>query len=174
MRTPSRTWVNKGVLRLRSGQAMIETLLAVLVIVFSFFVLFELSRLLTAKILVEHAAFQVARARSVGLNRFMCLKTARFAMIPVSGRRLRPEGDPLNDNEELARKKAYFRTATYARSCGVLDYERWPDLSVDPSDGTDAKVSFEVPVFDGWMSFTVTGTAGVERNASFYMLDSGL
>ena len=65
---------------LRSGQAMIETVLAVLIITFVFLGLFKLSHMLTGKIMLEHAAMRVARARAVGFNDFMCVKTARAAV----------------------------------------------------------------------------------------------
>lgn len=159
---------------MRTGQAMIETLLAVLIIAGSFFVLFELSRMLTAKILAEHAAFQVARARAVGLNRFMCLKVARYAVIPASGRRLRPEGESFGDSEELARKRAYFMAATPGRARGVLDYEGWNALSVDSDDCRHVKTELSVPFLGSGTSFTVEGSAGVEENASLYLMDSGL
>ena len=45
---------------------MLETVLAVLCITFAFFALFRLSHMLMGKILVEHAAMRVARARAVG------------------------------------------------------------------------------------------------------------
>ena len=58
---------------LRRGQAMVETLLAVLVITGLFLALFKLSHMLTGKIMLEHAAMRVARARAVGMNEFMCI-----------------------------------------------------------------------------------------------------
>ena len=67
------------------GQAMVETVLAVLIISFLFLALFKLSHMLTGKIMLEHAAMRVARARAVGMNEFMCLKAARVAVIPVAG-----------------------------------------------------------------------------------------
>ena len=64
---------------------MVETVIAVLAITFIFLALFSLSHILTGKILVQHAAMRVARARAVGFNDFMCEKTARVAVIPVAG-----------------------------------------------------------------------------------------
>ena len=74
----------------RSGQAMLETTLAVVFISFVFLTLFKLSSMLTDKILLEHAAMRVARARTVGFNDYMCRKSARVAVIPVAGRRTWP------------------------------------------------------------------------------------
>ena len=62
----------------RAGQAAVETVIAVLIVTSIFLVLFRLSHLLTGKILAEHAAMRVARARAVGFNDFMCRKAARI------------------------------------------------------------------------------------------------
>ena len=83
--------------RLRRGQAMVETVLAVLIVSAVFFGLFRLSRLLAGKILLEHAAMRVARARAVGFNDFMCRKAARVSVIPVAGKRLWPDPVPVRE-----------------------------------------------------------------------------
>lgn len=158
----------------RSGQAMIETVLAVLIISFAFVVLFKLSHMLTGKILLEHAAMRVARARTVGLNEFMCLKAARVAVIPVAGKRLWPEGDELDWAMELQRVPIYMVTADSSRAGGVLDYEGWHRLGVKPEDGTDSRVTLGFSLFGGETTFELDGRAGIERNASLYMLDQGL
>ena len=72
----------------RHGQAMLEALLAVCLVTSAFLALFTLSQMLTGKILLQHAAMRVARARAVGFNDFMCRKSARVAVIPISSRRL--------------------------------------------------------------------------------------
>ena len=63
---------------------MVETVLAVLVITFLFLVLFKLAHMLMGKIMLEHAAMRVARARAVGCNGFMCLKAWRSSRRPAS------------------------------------------------------------------------------------------
>ena len=60
---------------------MVETVLAVLAVSFLFLALFRLSCLLTGKVVLQHAAMRVARARSVGFNDYMCRKSARVAAI---------------------------------------------------------------------------------------------
>lgn len=157
----------------RPGQAMLETVLAVLIISFAFLVLFKLSYMLTGKVLLEHAAMRVARARTVGLNEFMCQKVARVAVIPVSGARLWPEGDELDWAMELKRVPIYLLTADAARANGVLDYEGWHRLGVKPGDGTDARVTLGFSLFGGETTFELDGRAGIERNASLYMMDQG-
>ena len=56
---------------MRRGQAMVETMLAVVFVTVILFGLLQLSHLLTTKILLDHAAARAARAKSVGFNDFM-------------------------------------------------------------------------------------------------------
>ena len=156
-----------------SGQAMIETVLAVLVISLVFVVLFRLSQMLSGKIMLEHAAMRVARARAVGMNEFMCAKTARAAVIPVAGKRLWPEGDTLDAATELARVPIYLGTPNGAVANGVLDYEGWARLKVEPGDGTGVQTTMDFSLFDGTMDFRLEGKAGIERNYPLYMDDQG-
>lgn len=142
---------------------MVETVLAVLAITFLFLVLFNLSHLLTGKILVEHAAMRVARARAVGFNDFMCLKTARVAVIPVSGKRLWPIDESFSTANELARVRTYLESPDAARANGLLDYENWRKMSVDAGDGGQSVVTLRT----GW--FKVEGKAGVEDGYTYYM-----
>jgi len=158
---------------------MIETVLAVLVITFMFFFLFKLSRLLAGKILVQHAAMRVARARAVGFNEFMCQKAARIAVIPVAGERTWPtDEDKIGYAEELARIGIYMQTATPAIARGVLDYEGWDHLSVDAGNGTESTMRLQTGWMDDedskWFGFDLKGKAGIERNYPFYMNDAGL
>jgi len=158
---------------------MVETLIAVLIVTSVFLCLFRLSRLLTGKILMQHAAMRVARARAVGFNEFMCTKAARVAVIPVAGERTWPTGaDAIGNNEELARIAIYMQTVTPAVARGVLEYEGWDYLHVDAGDGTASKVRMRT----GWLGdrdykdfgFDLEGEAGIERNYPYYMNDSGL
>ena len=142
---------------------MIETVLAVLVVTFIFFMLFNLSHLLTGKILVEHAAMRVARARAVGFNDFMCLKTARVAVIPVAGKRLWPADEKFTAGNELARVRTYLESPDAARANGLLEYENWKTLSVDAGDGGQSVVNLKT----GW--FKVEGKAGIEDGYTYYM-----
>ena len=142
---------------------MVETVLAVIVITFAFLALFRLSHMLTGKILVEHAAMRVARARAVGFNDFMCQKTARVAVIPVAGKRLWPDDDKFTAGNELARVRTYLESPDAARASGLLDYENWHTMSVDPGDGGQSVVTLKT----GW--FKLEGRAGVEDGASYYM-----
>lgn len=152
----------------RRGQAMIESVLAVLIITSIFLCLFRLAHMLTGKILLEHAAMRSARARAIGMNDFMCKKAARIAMIPVAGKRLWPEGDDFNYAMELGRFGNYLEAEDWSVARGILDYEYWGALKVDPGDGTDSKISLKTDLF------TIDGEAGVERHYPFYLNDQGL
>jgi len=156
---------------------MLETVLAVLFVTFAFLFLFKLSQLLTGKILVQHAAMRVARARAVGLNDFICLKSARIAVIPVAGACTWPP-DKLDVEQELGRIGIYLQARTPPLARGVLDYEGWNYLRVDAGNGTKSEVRLRT----GWMDdadsayfgFDLKGQAGIEQNYPLYMDNAGL
>lgn len=142
---------------------MVETVVAVVVLTFVFLALFSLSHLLMEKILVEHAAMRVARARAVGFNEFMCRKAACVAVIPVAGKRLWPIGDELSAAGEFARVRTYLESPDYARASGLLDYENWHKMTVDSGDGGQCVVNLKTGLF------RVEGKAGITDSASFFM-----
>ena len=152
---------------------MVETVLAVLAVSFLFLALFRLSCLLTGKVVLQHAAMRVARARSVGFNDYMCRKSARVAAIPVAGRRIWPEEGEIDAAMEEARIAAYMATENEAVARGVLEYERWGSLGVEPGDGRSSGVSMDFEMFGGDWRFGLSGDAGVESNHLLYMDDAG-
>lgn len=152
---------------------MVETVLAVLILTSVFLCLFKLSHLLTGKILVQHAAMRVARARTVGLNDFMCRKTANVAVVPVAGKRLWPEGNELDHSMELARIPIYLGTPDGAVARGVLEYDGWNRLSLSPGDGTDTRIELGFDLFDGDWRFELNGAAGLEDNHTLYLNGQG-
>lgn len=143
-------------------------MLAAIVVTFVFLCLFRLSHYLTGKIIAEHAAMRVARARTVGLNDFMCLKAARIATIPIAGERLWPAGGEFDYEMELARTAIYMNAPDGAVAAGVLEYAGWGPLYVKPGNGTDSAVG----ITNAW--FGVSGEASLERNCDFYLEDMGL
>jgi len=147
----------------RPGQAMLETVIAVLIVTSVFLCLFKLSQLLTRKILLEHAAMRVARARTVGMNDFMCQKAARVAIIPIAGARTWPVG-AIGAAAERARIGIYMLTDNPAKANGVLEYADWHELTVEAGDGTSSRVEFK----------GLEGRAGIEPNHPLYLFDSGL
>lgn len=165
---------------MRSGQAMIETVIAVLVITSIFLVLYRLSYLFLGKISLEHAAMRVARARVVGFNDFMCVKTARVSTIPVAGKRLWPEIEPYDYSRELANVAIYMQSKDAAIARGVLEYEGWERLRVEPGDASETRVSMGFTPFgeryaeENSELFHLEGSAGIQNNYSFFMEDQGL
>ena len=147
---------------------MVESLLAVLVITSLFLALFKLSRLLTGKIMLEHAAMRVARARAVGMNDFMCVKAARVSVIPVAGERLKPgKGDERKDMSEAALARIYMRTPDSSYANGLLQYEYWDRLSLNPSGSGVTRTEMKTDWFD------ISGEAEVD-GAPVYMNNMGL
>ena len=164
---------------MRRGQAMVETVLAVIFITVVFLGLFHLSQILSARIMLDHAAARAARARAVGFNRFMCLKTARVAMMPVAGRRLWPQDESV---DEAARVPIYLSTDNEALARGVLEYDRWNALgflvrsSLGISPVSESKVGLDIPSLlsrDGDRGLEMTGEAAVESHYPYYMNDEG-
>ena len=146
---------------------MIETVMAVLVIVFVFLALFKLSQMLTGKIMLEHAAMRVARARAVGMNEFMCLKAGRVSVIPVAGERLRPGKDDVRKAvSETALARMYMRTPDSSYADGLLRYENWDKFAIDIG-GDITRTSMQTD----W--FNLKGEAEVDRFPD-YLNDMGL
>ena len=158
----------RRVLASHRGQAMIETVLAVIIVTFVFLTLFKLSHALTGKILLEHAAMRVARARAVGLNGFMCVKTARVAILPVAGERTWPaEDDGQEDGDEVSRARLYMMTPDGAYADGLLQYENWPRLGLTCGSAGDTHTSLKTDWFD------LKGEAVLD-SFPVYMNDMGL
>lgn len=150
------------------GQALFETLLAVLFLTAIFFGLFSLSRRLAAQTLLDYAAARAARARAVGLNKFMCRKSARVATIPVAGQIIHPAS--IGDADEVARAAVYMVAGDESIAAGVLDYAGWHKMEQDYGDKGDeihAKVS--LPYGEG----NITGEAKIESHWPYYMEDGG-
>lgn len=153
----------------RSGQAMVETVVAVLIVTFVFLTLFKLSQMLMGKILLEHAAMRVARARAVGMNDFMCEKVARVAVIPIAGERERPGKDDVRTGiSESAMARMYLRTPDSSYADGLLRYQHWGRLRVAPGHGGASHVSFGTD----WFSH-LEGEAEVDTFPT-YLTDQGL
>ena len=146
---------------------MIETVLAVLIISFLFVVLFKLSYMLTGKIMLQHAAMRVARARAVGMNEFMCIKAGRVSVIPAAGKRLKPGPDDERKNmSEAALARMYMRTPDSSYADGLLQYENWDRFSVD-TNGDATRTSMKTDWFD------LEGEAEVDDFPA-YMNDLGI
>jgi len=146
-----------------SGQAMIESVIVMVAVALFFFALFQYANLLSAKLVLSHAAARAARARTVGLNHWMVEKSAKAAAIPVSGRclteftegadetgalvwlqharpgrvwnaALRTPTQSARARLERARIPDFMDSLNGPTSDEVLNYERWESMSVDVSE----------------------------------------
>ena len=138
---------------------MIESVIVIMVICLFAFAMFQYANLLSAKLVLTHAATRAARARTVGLNQWMVQKSAKTAAIPVSGKCLTaftegsPEGgaaallnhatpgriwnaalraSPNSARAQLERARIpdYMDSINNPTSDEVLNYERWESLTV--------------------------------------------
>ena len=107
---------------------MIESVIALIIILFVFLALFNLSDLIRAKLLVENAAVKCARARAVGYNDFMLRKIARLATMPAAGECLTAAD---SGDGSLSRAARYHRIGSYLMSeyetqaNAILDFTCW-------------------------------------------------
>lgn len=107
---------------------MVESILAMIVILLVFLAIFNLSDQLRAKLFVENAAIKCARARAVGYNDFMLRKIARLATMPAAGKCLtRDSGDkhPLSLNARYHKIDDYLMSEYEAQADAILDFEYW-------------------------------------------------
>ncbi|MBQ6140257.1 MAG: hypothetical protein IJI54_03140 [Kiritimatiellae bacterium] len=155
---------------MRRAQAMLETLIALLVIMLAFTGAHLLSRKLEAKTILNHAAARAARARAVGFNEFMCRKTARAAMIPISGRRLWPDEDGV---DEVSRVPIYLSAEDEGRANAVLDYENWHSSAIRIDSPAGIAPLVDVDIYMSSDDFDMTGGASVESHFPLYMYNQG-
>lgn len=115
----------------RAGQAMLESLIVLIILIAGFFLFFDFTYDIVARLLLYNGVARAARADTVGFNSFHRTKSYRVGMIPVSGERLRPERDRgvRGVVMELAYARAYLSSQTSAEAKGLLDYERWENLT---------------------------------------------
>ena len=166
--------------RARDGQAMLETVLAVFFITFMFLAVFQVAHMVTTKILLDHAAARAARARAVGFNDWMCLKSARVAMIPVAGPRTWPAD---GERREASLVPIYMETENESMARGILDYERWPGMDYALKSGigseVESRVALDIPRFysrgdEDADTIEIEGEARIESHYPLYMNDQGL
>ena len=157
-------------LRLRHGQAMVETLLAAVFITFILLFLFQLMNMLTSRILLDHAAARAARAKSVGFNDYMCLKSARVAMIPVAGERTWPN----EDIDEVSRLPIYLAAENEGRARGIIEYDRWGETTLDVDSGLGLSPIVRSRILMDAGEWSMDGEAEVESHFPLYMNDQGL
>ena len=145
----------------RAGQAMLETLLVMLVTCLLFFGLLQMAIVFNAREILHHSAARAARAKAVGFNAWMVEKAQRVAAIPNSGALLEPVVDaavpfldptltpganwdravasstgarrPARTAIELARIPEFLASENHLRGEAILDYQEWANRSFDVS-----------------------------------------
>lgn len=136
--------------RVRSGQAMLESLIVLILLIAGFFLFFDFTYDIVTRLLLHNGVARAARADTVGFNSFQRTKSYRVGMIPVSGERLKPEYERgvRGPVMELAYVRAYLASSTAAEAEGILDYERWKNLTHTISRNNDmihVKGEFIIP-----------------------------
>ena len=107
---------------------MVESILVMVVILFVFLALFNLSDQIRARLLVENAAAKCARARAVGYNDFMLKKIARLSTMPAAGKCLTEadSGDGILPIQARCGKISDYLMSEYeAQADAVLDFDFW-------------------------------------------------
>lgn len=157
--------------RRRSGQAMVESCIALIFICLLLFLFFQLCLGFASRDVLDHAAARAARARTVGFNNWMVHKAMRVAAIPNAGRMLEPTDIPIGDDPvldhslrlmtpgevwdmallssptspkvavELARIPDYLAAPWRERADYILDYERWDDVTLHHAGILDPSLS---------------------------------
>lgn len=162
----------------RGGQAMLESIIAMIAILFLFLLLFNLSDQIRAKLLVENAAAKCARARAVGYNDFMVRKIARLSTMPAAGKCLTSAdsgGGLLPLASRSHRIDDYLMSEYEAQADAILDFELWRDgkTSVHATSGnspaTATVAQRRTKVAGSGDSATISATATVEAHYPDYL-----
>ncbi len=122
------------------AQAMVESCLVMAVLCLLLFGLFQISRLFVADDVLRYAAARGARARAVGFNEFMILKTVRAATIVNAGEMLEPhvDGGPSAQRSlERGRIPLYMGAQEPHELPSILDYADWRTISYSIYEGGD-------------------------------------
>ena len=111
----------------RAGQAMVETIIALLFVLFAFLAVFQYADNLRTKLLLNYAAFRCARARTVGYNDYKVLKMTRLATMAAAGECLVADdrGQTLSTGGMCARMKTYLGCRFDGAAQNVLDFDYW-------------------------------------------------
>ena len=146
----------------RSGQAIIESFVVILLISLLLFGLLQVITVFNAREILHHSAARAARARSVGFNHWMVTKSMRVAAIPNSGEMLEPQVDDppnwLNPQRtpgqnwdaalraggritqraaiERARVPDYLAAENHVRGNAILNYRAWEENALHVSESS--------------------------------------
>jgi hypothetical protein len=157
----------------RSGQALLETCLAIMVICLIFAGLMQVSQIFSAREVLQHAATSGVRAKTVGFNKWMVQKVVQVAAIPNSGAMLTPGYRHTEDlpgvmrnttpggfwsfalharpsseqyDVERARIPQYLASWNHARAAFELDYVAWREHTIRYNADSDTAGMSGVPM----------------------------
>lgn len=179
----------------KRGQAMVETIVVLVFLLFAFFALFQFADNLRAKLLCEYAAGRCARAATIGLNEFMVTKTARIATMAAAGECLTKDGSghALETGALVGRSPSYLECVNEAAAEQELDFDYWRNgrthaQCVRSGSKIVATVTQKRPQFfdlvawvngetafrnddddNGPSDATITGTASIEAHSPDWM-----
>jgi len=146
----------------RSGQAVVETLVVMLVACLVLFGFLQVSQAFAEREIMRHAAARAARARAVGFNAWMCEKVMRVAAIPASGRMRVPSGaeapidSAISDAVETRRDGALWDwtvSSTPDASIAMFEEARIPSYL----DSDNRERAGEILDYEGWDAISASG-----------------
>lgn len=110
-----------------AGQAMVETVIALLFVMIAFLYVLQYVDNLRAKLSLDYAAMRCARARAVGYNDYKLRKTSRLATMATAGecRTRNDAGSPLSTGGMLGRLNTYLSSRNDAEARCILDFDYW-------------------------------------------------
>ena len=154
----------------QSGQAMIESLIVILIVCFLLFSLLELARGFAGREVLRYLAARAARARTVGFNDWMCTKVMRVAAIPNAGKMLEPSSASFTDLElqkALAGKRPgelwdWSLTANPRSEKAETEAARIPDYLASEHD----ERAHHILDYEGWDDLRATGLGGIAPSGS--------
>ncbi len=170
----------------RSGQALIESCIVVLLLCLICFGLLQISRFFAAQEIMDYASARGARARTVGFNRFMVFKAVRVSTIPSAGTLLFPslDGGPAAQQVvEQARIPLYLGAEWHGNLSGILDYDLWGDIRFSHQQtGSGNQIDFQVyqdipftfplhQLYYAGDSLEIRGEASIEKHFRLYLQD---
>jgi len=132
--------------RANSGQALIESSLVIALICLILAGLFQLSQLYAAKEIAAYACARGARAKTVGFNDFMVMKSVLVGTIPNAGKMTFPEfsGGPLGQMVMERGRIPLYLGAEWHMLDGILQYEDWETINYSYTDDRSLLLQFSV------------------------------
>ncbi len=121
-RKPDRRIVSSR--RAEGGQAILESILTMMVLLLVLLGLLQIFQLAAAKILTNYSAFRSLRSYVVGFDDYLVQRSARVAAIGASGKITSPDNDEYSSpREQFAAEE--FLIPEYLSGDRWLEYEYW-------------------------------------------------